>query len=516
MEEKDVTHDIPRTDSHGHCEIDELKSVSSKDLDDTYEIYKRQDARDIDPQEAKRVLRKTDIHIMPLLMGTYMLQFLDKSSINFAAVFGLEEGTNLHGQDFSCSVTDFDFALNVDLLKGYLIAQYPAGYLLQRLPTGRLVGVTILIWGTLIITTPACNSFAGIATNRFLLGVFEAVVNPAFVLMMSMWYRSDEQPLRLVTYYCMNGFAGIFGGLLGFALGHISTGLQNWQYIFLVFGSISIAWAVIFLIFMPNLPSTARFFSAEQKVVAVERIATNRQGVKNHTFKWYQARQAALDPKTWILFVMAVAAQIPNAAQSQFTSIILATFGFTPLETQYYGMPGNAIQIVSLLLSGYISSHWPNMRCITMILGNLICVAAGAALVGLPNDRVWGRLVALWLGSCQSVGFAMSLTMVSSNIAGCTKKQILISSSSIIGPQTFIDNEAPSYPSAYIAILIGYSVKTVMVIILLLYMWMANKKRDRQAAAAGTLEAELEEKQAIESGMQDVTELDNRGFRYSL
>jgi hypothetical protein len=87
-------------------------------------------------------------------------------------------------------------------------------------------------------------------------------------------------------------------------------------------------------------------------------------------------------------------------------------------------MPGNAIQIVSLLLSGYISSHWPNMRCITMIIGNLICVGAGAALVKLGPEEQWSRLVALWLCSCQSVGFAMSLTMISSNVAGYTKKQV--------------------------------------------------------------------------------------------
>lgn len=59
-----------------------------------------------------------------------------------------------------------------------------------------------------------------------------------------------------------------------------------------------------------------------------------------------------------------------------------------------------------------------------MLVGNLICVGAGAALVALPNDAQWGRLVALWLCSCQSVGFALSLTMVSSNVAGYTKKQL--------------------------------------------------------------------------------------------
>ena len=56
-----------------------------------------------------------------------------------------------------------------------------------------------------------------------------------------------------------------------------------------------------------------------------------------------------------------------------------------------------------------------------------------------------------------------------------------------------------------------------MVAILYSYMWMVNRKRDRESAAAESLEAEgFEEKEAIERGMQDVTELDNKGFRYVL
>jgi MFS family permease len=104
----------------------------------------------------------------------------------------------------------------------------------------------------------------------------------------------------------MNGFAGIFGGLIGYATGHITNGLTSWKYIFLIFGSITILWSIIFITFFPDLPSTTRFLTAEEKVVAVERVARNRSGVKNHTFKWYQVRQAARDPKTWMLFVMAV------------------------------------------------------------------------------------------------------------------------------------------------------------------------------------------------------------------
>ncbi|KAK7956642.1 uncharacterized protein PG986_005864 [Apiospora aurea] len=143
-------------------------------------------------------------------------------------------------------------------------------------------------------------------------------VTPGFVLVMSMWYRGAEQPLRLVAYYSMNGVAVIFGGLLGYAIGHITSGALpgQWMCIFLIFGAVSLAWGVVFLVWMPDLPSRARFLAEDERVVAVERVAANRQGVKNHHFKTYQVWQCLRDPKTWILFVMSSAAQIPNAPQS--------------------------------------------------------------------------------------------------------------------------------------------------------------------------------------------------------
>lgn len=63
--------------------------------------------------------------------------------------------------------------------------------------------------------------------------------------------------------------------------------------------------------------------------------------------------------------------------------------------------------------------------------------------------------------------------------------------------------------------LIGYSVKLVAVLGLFAYMWSVNKKRDRESASGIQLTDE-ELKQAIEAGMHDVTEIDNKGFRYIL
>ncbi len=49
---------------------------------------------------------------------------------------------------------------------GYLAYQFPSGYVLQRLPIGKVLSYTTIAWGIILITTPACRSFAGIATNR--------------------------------------------------------------------------------------------------------------------------------------------------------------------------------------------------------------------------------------------------------------------------------------------------------------------------------------------------------------
>jgi uncharacterized membrane protein len=63
--------------------------------------------------------------------------------------------------------------------------------------------------------------------------------------------------------------------------------------------------------------------------------------------------------------------------------------------------------------------------------------------------------------------------------------------------------------------LVGYSVKLASVVVLYIYMYMINKRRDREQAERGDA-SEEEEREAVEKGMLDMTEIDNRGFRYIL
>lgn len=95
-----------------------------------------------------------------------------------------------------------------------------------------------------------------------------------------------------------------------------------------------------------------------------------------------------LFPETWILFIMAVGAQIPNAAITSFTSEIIGSFGFDTLGTQYLQIPGGAVQFLSILIGGWLCTRWPRgSRCPTMIVANTICIIGAALLVSLPDDN---------------------------------------------------------------------------------------------------------------------------------
>lgn len=54
-----------------------------------------------DPKRLKRLVRKIDLTIAPLLAAVYFLQFLDKTTLSYTAVMGLRTDTHLKGQQYS-------------------------------------------------------------------------------------------------------------------------------------------------------------------------------------------------------------------------------------------------------------------------------------------------------------------------------------------------------------------------------------------------------------------------------
>ena len=90
---------------------------------------------DVTPEESRRVLWKIDLCLIPILAVCYMFQFLDKMTLNYATILGLQEDLNLVGNQFSWTASIFYF--------GYFVASYAAAYMSVKLPIGKYLACTV-------------------------------------------------------------------------------------------------------------------------------------------------------------------------------------------------------------------------------------------------------------------------------------------------------------------------------------------------------------------------------------
>lgn len=181
-----------------------------------------------------------------------------------------------------------------------LIVEYPTNWIIQRVPIAKYLGVNIILWGSVLAFHSACTNFAGLVAVRTLLGIFEAVCQPSFLVMSSMWYKREEQAETVTYWYMMNGGQQIVGGLLAYLFTLIKTGpLKSWQAIFIAYGTFSVLWGVFVLWWLPDSPMRAKCFSEEDKHLMVERVRTNQTGIQNKAFRPYQIKEAFLDVQTW-------------------------------------------------------------------------------------------------------------------------------------------------------------------------------------------------------------------------
>ncbi|OJJ42673.1 hypothetical protein ASPZODRAFT_20202 [Penicilliopsis zonata CBS 506.65] len=284
------------------------------------------DGQLLSEKDDKRVRSKIDAVVMPLVAIAMTLAFLDKNGLGYAAVWGLETDTHLQGQQYSWLGSIFYF--------GYLGMELPNLWLITKVPLGRYLGGCLTAWGGCLCLLAACNSFAGLATIRFLLGVFEAAMLPCLLLVNSRWYRREEQPLRTAIWY--NTLAGVFGGILSYAIGHIHGALQTWRYIFLIYGSVTVAFGVLVILALPDRPATAWFLSPGEKKMAEARVAANKTGAAASLASAQRSRMLDADLAGVYLmgfynvpWVLALSLQTSNTAgitKKSFVSVSIAVF----------------------------------------------------------------------------------------------------------------------------------------------------------------------------------------------
>ncbi|KAK5996161.1 putative transporter [Cladobotryum mycophilum] len=485
---------------------------------------------------ARRVLKKIDRIIIPLLFVTYMLNFMDKVILSSAAVFGLRKDCHLVGQQYSWVSSIFYF--------GYLIWSYPTSVLIARLPTAKYLTANTFIWGAVVALTAACTNFGSLMAVRFLLGMAEATITPAFMFLTSTWYTRDEMPTRVGIWFSGNAIGGILSSLIAFGLGHIHDDIHPWRWMYIILGVATFVWAIPMFFLLPDSISKAKFLTPEERQVAMNRIVIAGTGsTENSQWKWAQLLECLADPKTWIIFLMELIAQMPNSGTQSFSNIIISSFNFTSLQSTLINIPYSVISAGVIAGAGYLAGRYRTLNCLLIIIVVIPCVIGAAVIYCRAHVSHGVQLFAYFLLSPGPAAMPLLMSLVQSNYRGVTKKMTMTAmlflaycAGNIAGPQFFRQSEAPTYQTAFKTIMICYALVIVLALVLRLYLQWLNAKRAREegfegnAGAAGAMgngkvPDALDGKDVAEAvtavqlrpeDYEDVTDWQTIGFRYRL
>jgi MFS transporter, ACS family, allantoate permease len=377
--------------------------------------------------------------------------------------------------------------------------------LLQRLPIAKYSGACIILWGAVLALFSVVHDFAGAAVIRVFLGAFEAAVTPGFALITSQWYKTSEQGARTAIWFSFNGFAQIFGGLVAYGIAvsrqDDSHGLALWKILFLFTGLLTVVLGVLFLILVPDNQLNARWLNEQDRVLAVARVRENQQGIGNKHFKKYQFVETLKDPLVWAFVFYGIAANIPNGGITNFFSQLIVSFGYTPTHSLLLGTPAGAVEVVTLLFCGWYGDRYQK-RLLVSLVGLSIAILGAILLVALPDSAKVGKLVGYYLTLAGPAPFVALLSLISSNVAGYTKKTTVAGMylifycvgnivgkldnplvapayRRVLGPQTFRPQDAPRYIPAIIAILVCY----VLCVVDVLFIWWYCQHMNRKKAA---------------------------------
>lgn len=479
-----------------------------RDLDDALQYLDEIKELEIDPAVEKKLLRKIDICLMPLIALVNACMMMDKGSNSYASIMNLQPDLGMSSYQYSWVGSVLYF--------GYMVFNYPGVMLLQKFPVSKMLSLAILIWGIVLMCHAACTNVAGFLTVRFFLGAFEGVMIPAYIMINTQWYKQEEQFMRSCIYIGFQGLGSVMGAGIAHGLyEYWDHSFAAWRMLFIITGIMTIFVAFLSFIHIPDIPTKAWFLNEEEKAIVVARIRKNQQGFGNHKIKKHQVIEGFKDIALYLFFIYGFTYGCANGSFSNMGSIMMRTvFHFNTSSSLLMGMVGGSMDFIFAPLCAWLTSRYlKNMRLVCSAIVNAICII-GMCLFAFSKPK--GSQLAGYLTFYLATSvLACVASVITSNVAGSSKKTTASTFffvgycvGNITGPQTF---KAPPYTGAKICLLVSFIVGTMCLCGLLFIYNKRNKERDAYKLSMGDA---YKVPDNIE--FADLTDKENPEFRYSL
>ncbi|KAI8137626.1 major facilitator superfamily domain-containing protein [Fennellomyces sp. T-0311] len=369
-----------------------------------------EDIKSIDDKERRRLVRKIDLRILPLVMIFYICSFLDRANIGNAKIAGLTE-------DLGMSENDYNIALSMFFV-GYanqqIAAEIPCSMILNKIVPKIWISITMVSWGT-----------AGLV--------------PAVLLYLSVWYTRAEIPKRVAIFLASATIAGAYG--IMHMDGH--RGLHSWHYYAL-----------------PDLPERSTFLNDREREIFLYKMEKDAIAQKNdieddsgHGSTWTPVISVLKDWKTYAFGIVSTCLMTDVYCISLFLPSIVHDLGYTNVLTaQLMTVPPNAIASVLSILNAVSADHFAE-RGLHVVIPAAIEATGYALLIGLDEENITGHYIAIIVCVCSTTAaLAPHSSWFTVNYSGRSKRAVAVSVltafgtvGGIIAGQIYRASDAPQH-----------------------------------------------------------------------
>jgi ACS family tartrate transporter-like MFS transporter len=327
----------------------------------------------IDNAAVGRAVTKASWRIFPLLGLGYLIAYMDRVNISFAAI--------QMNVDLKFSATVYGLGAGMFFLS-YSLFEIPSNLLLIRFGARRWIARIMITWGLLATMMMFVRSPMQFYVLRFLVGLAEAGFFPGVIYYLAHWYPHVRRGRAISLFYLFNPLGVAVMGVISVGLlaldGHAS--LRGWQWLFLVEGFPAVLIGLAILRFLPDAPATVGWLSEREKELLTGGLARDHEltGDAPHGHVLASLR----DPL--VLWLALIDLFTIGAGQTFMLSapvLIKATAGLSTPAIGYLVSLAGVLGALSMLAAGWFADHYRDR--FAPLLVALMCETLGLLVIAL-------------------------------------------------------------------------------------------------------------------------------------
>ncbi|KAJ5456573.1 hypothetical protein N7530_011847 [Penicillium desertorum] len=437
--------------------------------------------RVVDHKAERRLCRKFDYRLLPILAIMYLFNALDKGNLGNAETDGMSK-------DLNFKPNEYNLLLSIFFVPFVLFAP-PFSMLGKKFSPARVLPILMFSFGSFTILSSAAFNFSGMFALRWFLGMSEAAFFPLVIYYLTTFYRRGELARRLAVFYAASNIANAFSGLIAFGVFQIEgSNIPNWRYLFIIEGGVTVLFAIFAFLYLPRSAAEAKFLSEDEKALAFHRIQVDSSAVVNEEFSFREALGIFKHPSTYAFLCIEICLGVPLQGVALFMPQIVGGLGYPTVKTNLYTVAPNVTGAVMLLVLAF-SSDWTKLRSPFIVLGFMLTFSGFMIYASIDNVQkdiqvaYFATFMMTWGTSAPSV---MLSTWYNNNIAHEGRRVLLTSIGvplanlmGLVSSNLFRKQDAPKYMPALISVAAFGATGACLTASLALYMWLDNKRRDR-------------------------------------